>query len=425
MNTKTKYFNIIRNTLISIFFAVTCGILIMIGLYSINTDKIQKNVESSLNIYKKEHLYFYLVPKIQSSMLDNLTESIMLNIAAFHRGKNFNGIKDNALLNPRYEFEDLSSYDSLIKIYSPNETENDNYEIKYYPRYWHGYLLYLKPLLLFFNLSDIRIINIAVQFLLLILVTLELYKKDGKKLILPYYCAVYVVNPLSAAFCLNFCNMYYITLISSLIMLKKEIYKSPDFYYFFLWLGILTPFFDILTYPLVGIGVNLIIFTALSDNKSPIKQTLTSLLFWFTGYISMWSAEWITATFLTNQNVLNDAFSNIMHRINGVEDFLESYTVIDVIKNNINALINNPFRILIACILICCIYMLVSKKYFFKFEINKTSALLLIASLPLIWFIIIQNHSIVHSWFVHKNLAITVMAIVYILISSFHKNCEN
>ena len=421
MNTKTNLFQIARNTAISIFLAVTCGILIMIGLYSINTDNIQRHVKTSIPVYQQEHLYFFISPNIHSTMLDNLSDAIMLNIAAYKGERTFKSIKNNALLNPRYEYKNLSPYDSLIKAYSQTD---DSYEIISYPRYWHGYLLYLKPLLLFFNLGEIRCINMAVQLLLLFLVILELYKKGGRNLILPYLCAIYVLNPLSTALCLTFSSMYYITLIGTLVMLKKEIYKSPDYFYFFLWLGILTPFFDFLTYPLIGLGINLIILTALSDSQNPIKRVFSSLLFWITGYISMGSAKWISVSILTKQNIMNNGFSQFIHRINGTENFLQQYTIADVIKSNLNALINKPFCMLIICVLIYFIYLLISKKYQFKFDLNKNTALLLITLFPFIWFILIQNHSIVHHWFVHKDFAVTVMALVYILISSFNHNCD-
>lgn len=69
----------------------------------------------------------------------------------------------DALYNARYEYEDTSMVQAL------NDYANDvavkepiRYEMTY-PRYWHGYLVVLKPLLLFFNVSEIRLLNLLVQ----------------------------------------------------------------------------------------------------------------------------------------------------------------------------------------------------------------------------------------------------------------------
>ena len=48
-----------------------------------------------------------------------------------------------------------------------------------YARYWHGYLLFLKPLLLFFSLSDIRMMNAALQLILAAGVLLLAFRKRG------------------------------------------------------------------------------------------------------------------------------------------------------------------------------------------------------------------------------------------------------
>lgn len=47
-----------------------------------------------------------------------------------------------------------------------------------YSRYWHGYLLYLKPLLLFFNVYDIKILMMFIQLLLIVWVEILLAKRS-------------------------------------------------------------------------------------------------------------------------------------------------------------------------------------------------------------------------------------------------------
>ena len=58
-----------------------------------------------------------------------------------------------------------------------SETNTSYYE---YFRYWHGYMIFLRPLLVFFNYSEIRVILVLVITLLAILLVFFTYKKVDK-----------------------------------------------------------------------------------------------------------------------------------------------------------------------------------------------------------------------------------------------------
>ena len=66
--------------------------------------------------------------------------------------------------NSRVIYENMDPVEMLTS-YLEGNTSYDEWE---YPRYWHGYLAVIKPILLLFDYSDIRVFNMIIQGVLLI-----------------------------------------------------------------------------------------------------------------------------------------------------------------------------------------------------------------------------------------------------------------
>lgn len=75
------------------------------------------------------------------------------------------------------------SYGTLLYLYREN-----GFELRdgLYPRYWHGYLVFLKPLLFFFSYPAIRYIIMFLQFGLFLLLVVKLAEKN-KMFIFPVF----------------------------------------------------------------------------------------------------------------------------------------------------------------------------------------------------------------------------------------------
>lgn len=96
-----------------------------------------------MNIYQREGNYPSWAPGKASAQLDNFTDSIMVRNAIFPGTGN---LIEDAMLNPKYSYRGASQTDSLLKEL---QGETENREVSRYARYWHGYLLYLKLLLIY------------------------------------------------------------------------------------------------------------------------------------------------------------------------------------------------------------------------------------------------------------------------------------
>lgn len=112
---------------------------------------MEANVRSSIDIFYTESVYPQQVKGYKSSQLDNETDAIML-LDAIHPAQNRSAL-ENALRVSRITFSDTtSSCIDLIQYAWENKTLDQTVD---YTRYWHGYLVWLKPLLLLMDYADL------------------------------------------------------------------------------------------------------------------------------------------------------------------------------------------------------------------------------------------------------------------------------
>src|SRR5699024_6596615 len=83
-------------------------------------------------------------------------------------------------MNYYEEYEGGVSCDSLIKAVEENKKGTTEYS-----RYWHGSITIIKPLLIFFNVNQIRILLSIIIIILTIYLTVIMFKKS--KLLAIFY----------------------------------------------------------------------------------------------------------------------------------------------------------------------------------------------------------------------------------------------
>lgn len=116
--------------------------------------------------------------------------------------------------------------------------------------------------------ADLRMLNMMLQFLLLLTVIKYFLQKNLTGYLFPFAMSLIVLNPVSTAMSLQFSSIYYIVLLSMLIILKKHeyFYQKNLYPYLFFGLGIITVYFDFLTYPLAALCTPLILATVYKGN---------------------------------------------------------------------------------------------------------------------------------------------------------------
>lgn len=404
--------------LLNVLVAVIVGTVLMIAVYCLPVEKMREHVlESNLIQYKETDTYYWAQGNV-STKLDGFTDAIMLNNAVYIGSES---VIEDAMNNPYTVVKGQEQSIGLVKYLADNSIETSIVE---YPRYWHGYLIWLKPLLLIMSYADIRIVFMFVQMFLTLLVSIELYNKSGYKGVIPFVFSLFCMNPISTAMCMQYACIYTITLLTAFMMLHFEWYTTIRCIYLFQWIGIFTAFFDFLTYPIVGLGINLILFLMISNSglRDNIKKIAYATFSWGIGYAGMWIGKWIMASILTKNNVLKDGVNSVLIRSLGGSSAGGVDSAWSVITNNIEQLLSIPLMWIISILVIAIIGLLLLRIFRVKSDMVQLVSFAIVALYPFVWYSIVRDHSTVHSWMTYRNLVVTVFAISVMITNSIYRD---
>ncbi len=381
-------------------------------VYLIPNEKIAKNVNSFVKIFQAENLYPVVDGMVEDEyfLLDNYTDAIMVLTARYN---------DDLPLVERV----LASKSSRIYIADIRQegealiesVENQNYNLPTTPyiRYWHGYLVLLKPLLYFFDYPTIRNINFAVQIILLIAVVILLYVRRAWGLI-PIYIFYYAfLFPPALQKCLSYATVYIITSVAVIYLLLKNrnITKPTEFIPFFTVVGIVTNFADFLTYPLVSLVVPLAVLLYLTGENAP-KKYLQSIVIlcgaWGFGYIGMWCIKWGLAALVFGKDVFDDVIRQITLRSGQYVE--QKYCRCSGVNINFyfclqQSVIRYLLELYFISYVISAAFILIkNRKNSLRILVSALPFLLLALSAPL-WFYVMTNHSVQHYFFTFRTCA--------------------
>ncbi len=398
--------NLLRNMLL-LFTASVAGLAAIMTVSLIPNHLLSDHLHDSAETFEREGYRPELTPYI-SSELDNFTDALMLETAAQEIDET---IIKKALLSYRYVgIQDGKELDP-VETFSAYYGKKDNIEFaeSTYARYWHGYLILLKPALIFFNYPQIRIINMILNLGLTVFAFLKIKTEINIRTAIMYVLMWVSLMPVVLICSLQFSSVFYITTISVIVLLTGKFKKQENALRFFLVAGCLTSYFDLLTYPLITLGIPLIIYLSLyepGDVKENIKLTLRISVYWAMGYFGMWVSKWIMATLLTDKNIINSTLQQIQMRSSSVVD-AQKISFFAVLAKNMLTFLKNPAPWIGTAYFMYPFFGkgLHTKKKGIHFS------MLLIAVYPFFWYLITMNHSYIHAWFTYRELSVSLMAL--------------
>lgn len=233
-------------TILYCLISILAGFLLMTLVYLIPSGPIFEHVRSYRgNI--RNLVAPILIDSYQVSKLDTHSESFMLSEAAIS-GKEVGLPAYKAALMNHFYSNDEEPRDALMMVLTKKVVP----QYESYSRYWHGYLLTLKPLLYVFNFQQIQWMNMFVLILLTLLLCWQFSKKGLDLYIFPLAVILFWMQAPLIILNLQFTTILFILLIQLNLMLLFEdsLEKGDRWYVFFLFSGIIAVFFDFLTYPL-------------------------------------------------------------------------------------------------------------------------------------------------------------------------------
>ena len=416
-------------------FIITMGILISLLFLSslIPSNKIENNVRKSSEILMQDGEKKLVDTYFRQDCIFYFTDALMINTA--------------------YSIDSTNPYSSMLlarKNYVPGKTQNFHEEIqmhigtspkytdKYYntfqvaelyglmhgddivdsyeyTRYWHGYLIFLRPLLAIMDLGAIRILTIALTGIFSIIIVWLIIKKLNLITAIIYIIGFILFDLFIVCNSMNEITTFMIALVAMIfILLRNGKFKNPALV--FLCIGMCTSFLDLLTTPLITIGLTLPIYVLLNfkeSNKKLYIECIKICIAWAVGYGLCWALKWVITDLTLHKHIISDAIKQIMYRTTA------DRTLLEVVIKNLNEIGRNVIIIFIGLLVIYSIIGLIKEFYISKVKNEKTPKIellkvmifLIIAMFPFIWYFIIRNHSFVHSFFTNRNYIITVINI--------------
>lgn len=383
---------------------ILLGTLALCLVYLLPVQLMQTHLTESLDSFMEEGDNPFLIKGLKGSSLDNVTDAIMLGSAVYRSDRPF---YQAAMLVARHA-NGLETMDALEEYLTEGNTEGESE----YSRYWHGYLLFLKPLLLFLNFGQIRILNGVAMVVLVAAILILLWRRGMWRAAVAYLLALLALFPMTIPFSLQFSACFYVGNAALLLALSGfESWERSDAWpYFFLLTGMCTSFVDFLTYPLYTFGMvfTLCLVMRRDTGRGAFRFLLKSGSAWCVGYLGMWAGKWCMGTLLSGQNLFVEALSSV-----SVRTSLEAYDekisrIITVLRNFY--IYANIWGILLALAVLawlCC--NLRGQKL--KVCLPRIGQLALVACFPLVWYVLAVNHSYVHYWYTFRDLAFSVFAV--------------
>ncbi len=390
------------------------GFIALVAVYFLPVEPMHKNLQSAIDLYQRERDYpRWAGDHAYSSQFDNFTDSVMLRTAIFPIT---GSIIRSAMMNPYYIIKGKISPTQMLVEQLKNDKKNKSYFYTY-GRYWHGYLVLLKPALRVGSISTIRLVNSVLQLSIAFLCCLLFFQKLGAAYCVAFISFYFILNPITIAMQFHFSTMYYLSTAFSLVTLTNDRVLSERRYLLFCLAGIMTAFFDLLSTPLLSLGIPLIIILVRQDRQ---KELLTyskalwlvaeSSFFWGFGYFFMWVSKWILGSCLTHSDIISNALKSAKYRTSPAWG-TRLFTRFEAIKSNCNVLFREPIiYIWLLFLIISVIYMLAHRCFVRTDKYPLVLSLLIITTFPFLWYCVLPNHSYIHPFFTFRNLSITVFA---------------
>lgn len=397
-------------------FAILIGSFILFAILSclLPNEIVHRNIGNSANDFLLETDYPTAIIQGRAYTMDNFTDAIILELAYCMDQHHM----VRSVFTPKMAVANKVMCVNLYALSVDGMQPNQNYS-----RYWHGTSFLSRFFFLFGNYNSIRYFLYLLTSLLLLATCFALYRTSGWVTTTGFFLGFVLLNGFVTQFSLQFATDVILALIFSMLVCRN--YMDPKRMAMLLFIdGCMTCYFDLLTTPIMTIGLPMIVYLMLTVKTqekaslvSGVKNIVVPSALWGGGYLCTWFTKWILATILTPVNVLADGIKQTFFRAGTGENI----TRWGALKEN---LIQVPWVavLVISIVLIILIACAFNKKYY-----KSVILLLPFMILPYCWYIFAANHSYLHCWFTYRNQMVTVSAWFFVLslMVDWNKLIEN
>ena len=372
-------------------------------------DPIDENVRTSAYILKNEGNYLTSADGSDGTIFDNFTEAFIMMTSKATSKESLS----YTLRNPIYQYED--SIEGVGHLW---DYVNDPNPVPawYYARYWMGFRIIIRPLLTVMHYGQIRQCIAFAFFLLFAVLIADIARRLDIKTAAAFAVSIIFVKPNVICNSMQFSSCFFIAFLAMLLVPCLTHKKQFDGL-FFMEVGMLTMYFDFYTTPALTFGmpmVYLYLLRAKENSANSAGSVMKNAGIWMAGYGLMWIAKLLLAQLLTTEETLKNGARSLFHNTaRKVDDYwgmlLDVYNKIKLTVIADEAWCN-VFSVGILVLIILILWRIWKRTASFRIVWERVP-LLLIAIMPLLWFVIAARPLVNHYYFQYRSIAVFFWAV--------------
>lgn len=360
---------------------------------------IKTHIAESAPKMVEEGLYPQAIIRMEQCQMDNFTDALIMN-QIYNIDRKHPVKSAMKMIRSSEKGRDWDQPGLLLR-----KVNGENLEEQHYARYWHGSTFLFRPLFLVMDFLTLRHILFIVSSIFIVLLLCAYYPKAGLIKTIALVLGFLLTYGFVMQFSMQFFPVLALTVIGSLLVAKRE--QSANFGLLFFVIGSLTCYFDLLTTPLLTLGIPMAVMLSLKrEDEFQLKDNIIEIskltLFWGLGFALTFLTKWALASFILGQNIFSDAYEVSLYRMEA-----EEFTRWEAVTTNFNML--NLWMIGIAAAILL-LFVIIKR---LKISYKKAILFLIIGLMPYVWYLLLANHSYLHWWFTYRLQAITVVCLLF------------
>ena len=392
------------------------ALLILTSL--IPNGQIKKNLQKSEEFYKSAEAFSFEQGQKMHTVSDNYADAILLNILW-----NIDS-KQPVLTSLDTKYCDGGDYGVNWGLHQALNGKKANCD---YSRYWHGSVIFLRPLLLITDVQGIKNIGLAAVLLLAVCNLLLLLKKEQYFVAASLAISLLCVHIWDVRLALEYLPAFLVSLMMCLLFLWLEEKGDDTLLILSVVSGVSIAFFDFLTSETLAILLPLILVVLvrwqdgrLGTFPENIKWLVRCVCCWGISYVMTFLIKWTAASVATGENKFRSAIQSAGVRFVGTsqEENLPLFKQIPyAVFANLSTLFGGEGRVDFGKILIGLLIALLifgGGYYLFRGKEKQkdvTRTVLVLGAVPYLRYLILNNHSYLHEFFTYRAQAVTIIAL--------------
>lgn len=374
------------------------GYLLLVLAYCLPTGRMVSHVRQSAAVFENEGQHPQLAAGYDSAYLDNYSDAVMLKEAIYTGPQ---PPPQKAVANYLAWGQDQAA--SLLRLLDTGAPD----EVYAYSRYWHGYLILLKPLLLVFDYGELRLLNAMAQLLLVAAVLACAVRAGRGWLVLPLATTYALLLPPVLAASLHYSGTVCIA-FAALLPLMGRLRAGRGVGGLFVFLGCLTCYWDLISTPLLTLGLPLAVWAAW--RRGPAGPRLAGAVRysvgWGAGYLGLWVCKWGLAALALGPGAITEALQVVRLRTSAAAEGGMTLSALAPLLRNLGVYARPLYLALLAAVAVW---------YAAHWRAGLDAArlraaalpLLAVACLPVLWCLAAKNHCWEHWYYTHRIFAIS------------------